>query len=156
MQKALQRLARDEGVSQRFLKTGIQTGRIVFVKNRKHRIKPLVIGEGTHVKINANIGTSPDVASLKHELKKLAVSIEAGADTEIGFDDAAVYVHRGTPCSGANIFDVIHIVVDDIVVGHDICAQFFRQLRPVQWWMQAEGNHDGDVLARNHTFQFGE
>ncbi len=81
MQKPLARLARDEGVSQRFLRDGIKTGRIVLVKNKKHRIKPLAIGEGTRVKINANIGTSPDVARLAHELKKLKVAIDAGADT---------------------------------------------------------------------------
>lgn len=81
MQKTIARLAKDEGVSQRFLKEGVKTGRIVLVKNKKHRIKPLAIGEGTYVKINANIGTSPDVASLTHELKKLKVAIDAGADT---------------------------------------------------------------------------
>ncbi len=81
MLESLQNLAKDEGVSQRYLRDGIKAGRIVFVKNKKHRIKPLVIGEGMRVKVNANIGTSPDVARLEHELKKLAVSIEAGADT---------------------------------------------------------------------------
>ena len=81
MEKMLARLARDEGVSQRSLREGIKTGRIVIVKNKKHRIKPLAIGEGTRVKVNANIGTSPDVASLVHELRKLKVAIDAGADT---------------------------------------------------------------------------
>lgn len=81
MEKMLARLARDEGVSQRLLREGIKAGRIVLVKNKKHRIKPLAIGEGTRVKVNANIGTSPDVASLAHELKKLKVAIDAGADT---------------------------------------------------------------------------
>jgi phosphomethylpyrimidine synthase len=33
------------------------------------------------VKVNANIGTSPDSSDLAHELEKLRVAVEAGADT---------------------------------------------------------------------------
>jgi phosphomethylpyrimidine synthase len=33
------------------------------------------------VKVNANIGTSPDASDLKHEMAKLAAAIDAGADT---------------------------------------------------------------------------
>jgi phosphomethylpyrimidine synthase len=74
-------IAKKEGVSVRYLKQGIRNGRIVLLRNKLHRIKPLAVGEGLTTKVNANIGTSPDVSDLKHELKKLAVSIEAGADT---------------------------------------------------------------------------
>ena len=76
-----QQIAKKEGVSVRYLKSGIKKGRIVLLKNKKHRIKPLAVGEGLTTKVNANIGTSPDVASLRLELKKLAAAIEAGADT---------------------------------------------------------------------------
>lgn len=81
MTQMLQQVAKEEGVSVTDLKTGITRGRIVLVKNKKHRIKPLAIGEGLRTKVNANIGTSPDVANLKNELKKLSACIEAGADT---------------------------------------------------------------------------
>jgi len=74
-------IAKKEGVSAAFLKKGIKQGRIVLLKNKKHRIKPLAVGEGTTTKVNANIGTSPDLADLQIELKKLAAAIEAGADT---------------------------------------------------------------------------
>ncbi|MGB7054068.1 MAG: phosphomethylpyrimidine synthase ThiC [bacterium] len=74
-------IAKEEGVSVAFLKKGIKQGRIVLLKNKKHRIKPLAVGAGTTTKVNANIGTSPDLADLKIELKKLAAAIEAGADT---------------------------------------------------------------------------
>ncbi|KPK70035.1 phosphomethylpyrimidine synthase [candidate division WOR_3 bacterium SM23_60] len=104
MQKVLARLAHDEGVSQRFLREGIKTGRIVLVKNKKHRIKPLAIGEGTRVKINANIGTSPDVASLTHELKKLKVAIEAGADTVMDLSTGGNINHiRGRILSASTV-----------------------------------------------------
>jgi len=76
-----QRIAKKEGVSVRYLKQGIKRGRIVILKNKLHRIKPLAIGEGLTTKVNANIGTSPDVADLRIELKKLSAAIEAGADT---------------------------------------------------------------------------
>ena len=76
-----QQIAKKEGVSVQHLKKNIKRGRIVLLKNLKHRIKPVAIGEGLTTKVNANIGTSPDVADLKLELNKLAAAIQAGADT---------------------------------------------------------------------------
>lgn len=81
MPDVYQQIAKKEGVSVQYLKTSIKKGRIVLLKNKKHRIKPLAVGEGLTTKVNANIGTSPDVADLKLELKKLIAAIEAGADT---------------------------------------------------------------------------
>ncbi len=52
-----------------------------MIKNRLSNINPLAIGKDLRIKINANIGTSPDYASLKYELKKLKSAIEAGADS---------------------------------------------------------------------------
>lgn len=81
MPSLLQTVAKREGVSIQFLKRGIKQGNIVLVKSRKHRIIPLAIGKGLRTKVNANIGTSSDLADLRLELRKLAVSIKAGADT---------------------------------------------------------------------------
>ena len=81
MPSLLQAVAKREGVSIQFLKRGIKQGNIVLVKNRKHRITPLAIGKGLSTKVNANIGTSPDLVDLRRELRKLTVSIKAGADT---------------------------------------------------------------------------
>jgi phosphomethylpyrimidine synthase len=81
MATVLQRVASREKVSVAFLKKGLKNGTIVLVRNKKHRILPLAIGQGLCTKVNANIGTSPDVCDLKRELKKLRVSIAAGADT---------------------------------------------------------------------------
>lgn len=77
----LQKIAKKEDVSVSFLKKGIEKGHIVLVKNRRHRITPIAIGTGLMTKVNANIGTSPDVSDLRLELKKLAAAIKAGADT---------------------------------------------------------------------------
>lgn len=81
MATEIQRVASREKVSVRFLKQGLNNGTIILVRNRRHRIPPLAIGKGLRTKVNANIGTSPDVCDLRRELKKLRVSIEAGADT---------------------------------------------------------------------------
>jgi phosphomethylpyrimidine synthase len=81
MSDGLRTVAKREQVSVRLLTSGITKGHIVLVKNRKHRIVPLAIGKGLRTKVNANIGTSPDVARVNYELKKLTTAIEAGADT---------------------------------------------------------------------------
>lgn len=51
------------------------------LKNRKRRIKPVLVGKGFPTRVNTNIGTSPEASSLKEELKKLKVAIETGTDT---------------------------------------------------------------------------
>ena len=42
--------------------------------------KPMAIGQGCRIKVNANIGTSPDKSDLEEELAKLKAAVEAGAD----------------------------------------------------------------------------
>lgn len=81
MRQVLGAVARREGVAAAHIKKGLKNGHIVLVRNRRHRITPLAIGEGLTTKINANIGTSPDVSNLKTELKKLNAAVTAGADT---------------------------------------------------------------------------
>ncbi|OGC41463.1 phosphomethylpyrimidine synthase [candidate division WOR-3 bacterium RBG_13_43_14] len=74
-------ITRSEGISLKLLKRGLASGTIVSLRNSKHKIRPLAVGKGMRTKINANIGTSPDVSNIKNELKKLMVAIEAGTDT---------------------------------------------------------------------------
>jgi phosphomethylpyrimidine synthase len=77
----LNSIAKDEGVSVANLRGGLTDNTIVILANPKERTRPLAIGQGLRVKVNANIGTSPDIVSLKNELAKLRAAIEAGADT---------------------------------------------------------------------------
>lgn len=77
----VQLIARSEGLDPKELARLLASGRVVVLKNRKRKIKPLAVGEKTRVKVNANIGTSPDRANLEAELEKLRVAIAAGADT---------------------------------------------------------------------------
>ncbi|MGA3207333.1 MAG: phosphomethylpyrimidine synthase ThiC [Syntrophales bacterium] len=74
--------AKEEGVSPEFIREGIEKGTIVVVRNKRHTaIAPLAIGKGLRTKINANIGTSKDRVELDMELKKVTISVAAGADT---------------------------------------------------------------------------
>ncbi len=80
MSDLIDKLAKEEGISGEILKKNLKNGTAVLIKSRLHKIKPLVLGKGCRTKINANIGTSPDFANLKYELKKLKIAIESGAD----------------------------------------------------------------------------
>lgn len=75
-------IAKHEGIDIKELLKKIAEGKVVVPSNRlRKKAKPCAIGEGLKTKVNANIGTSPDSASLKVELKKLKVAVENGADT---------------------------------------------------------------------------
>ena len=74
--------AGSEGVKTEFIRKGVEDGNIVVIRNKKHTsISPLAIGKGLRTKVNANIGTSEDRADLDLELRKVKISVAAGADT---------------------------------------------------------------------------
>ncbi len=78
----MRRVAKKEQVSLEFLRDNISKGRIVIPKNRYRKIEHICgIGKGLSIKINANIGTSPQKASIKNELKKVREALKAGTDT---------------------------------------------------------------------------
>ncbi len=74
-------VAKRERRSEEFIMEGLVNGSIVIPKNINHSIKPMAIGKGLKTKVNANIGTSSDIAQLNNELKKLKAAIEAKADS---------------------------------------------------------------------------
>lgn len=70
-----------EGVEPNYIRASIADGVVIITKNKRHKsIEPLAIGRGLRTKINANIGSSQDRVSLKDELEKLHVAVNAGAD----------------------------------------------------------------------------
>ena len=78
----MEEIARREGVSADFVREGIVQGRIVIPANKNHKnLVPCGIGSGLRVKVNANIGTSPDFSDIGAELNKLEVAAKSGADT---------------------------------------------------------------------------
>lgn len=80
--KEMEIVAEAENIDVKDLMRKIADGKIVIPASKLHRhLAPIGIGEGLKIKINANIGSSPDKADLDYELEKLRVCIDAKADT---------------------------------------------------------------------------
>lgn len=73
-------VASDEGVEPDVLMRRVASGRAVIPWNPLHAPRPTGVGEGLRVKVNANLGTSPDRVEPDEEMEKLAVAEAAGAD----------------------------------------------------------------------------
>lgn len=77
-----ERTAKLEGVPVRTLLEGLADGTVVIPANAAREIKrPIAIGRGMTVKVNANIGSSADLESAENELEKLMVAVSHGAHT---------------------------------------------------------------------------
>ncbi len=77
----LVKTATAENIPPNTLRDRILDGSVVIPWAAGHDLKkPIAIGTGCRVKVNANIGTSPDSSGVDEELDKLAVAIAAGAD----------------------------------------------------------------------------
>lgn len=83
MKEIIKKLAALEAVETKEIEEKIDSGRAVIPLNfkRKEIKKPVIIGEGFTVKVNANIGGSPDIDDEGSEIDKLLLSVKAGADT---------------------------------------------------------------------------
>ncbi|MGC2693721.1 MAG: phosphomethylpyrimidine synthase ThiC, partial [Desulfobaccales bacterium] len=78
---AMKQAAGVEGLTPEVIRQGLARGTLVVPANPAHAgLKPLAIGQGVRVKINANIGTSPHDINLEKEQAKLAAALEFGAD----------------------------------------------------------------------------
>ena len=78
---AMKAAAKKEGLAPEAILKGLVRGTLVLPANPAHQgLKPVAIGDGVRVKINANIGTSPHDVSLDKELAKLAAALKYGAD----------------------------------------------------------------------------
>lgn len=78
--RRVREIAEREGVTERFLLSGIASGRIVMPCNPAHDPVPAAIGEGLSVKVNANVGTSRDMPDAEAEIRKMDTAIRYGAD----------------------------------------------------------------------------
>jgi phosphomethylpyrimidine synthase len=79
---AMKRVAQKEKISPEILRDRVAAGTVVIPANIKHKdLDPIGIGKGLTIKVNANIGTSRDHVDLAEEMSKLAVAIDAKADT---------------------------------------------------------------------------
>lgn len=75
-------LSQEEGLVPETITSAIEAGSMVLLGNPAHAgLAPIVVGQPSRIKVNANIGTSPLCNCLLTEKRKLAVALEAGADT---------------------------------------------------------------------------
>lgn len=77
----MQTVARQEGVSEEFVRRGVAEGRIVIPVSPYRDIRLCGIGEGLRTKVNASIGTSSDIVDIDMEVEKARQAEQAGADT---------------------------------------------------------------------------
>ncbi len=76
----VKKIALHEGIDENILRENLQRGRVAVLKAPPHG-EAVAVGENLSVKVNANIGTSPDLRDEDHELRKLQAALKAGADT---------------------------------------------------------------------------
>ena len=74
-------VARDEGVTEDFIRRGIAEGHIVINMSPYRKVKLCGIGTGLRTKVNASIGTSSDIVDVEQELEKARQAELAGADS---------------------------------------------------------------------------
>lgn len=77
--QAIYAVAKAERVRPTFLRKQVASGRVVILQ--RDGKQPVGIGEGLRTKINANIGTSPEVFDPNEEVEKARVAEKYGADT---------------------------------------------------------------------------
>ena len=78
----MQDVARYEGLDPEQIQKGVVQGTMVIPANSgKKKARPVGIGQGLTIKVNANIGTSSDQIDLDQELQKLKICVQTKADT---------------------------------------------------------------------------
>ncbi len=80
--RAVERVAQDEAFDKERLRELVASGKVAILQNNRHKgLIPKGVGKNLSIKVNANLGTSPECIDIKVELEKLNMAMEAGADT---------------------------------------------------------------------------
>ena len=74
-------VAKSEDVDPEKLRRLVLEGKVVIPINPVHSPKPVGIGKGLRVKVNVNLGTSPDHIDFDEELEKARVALKYGTDS---------------------------------------------------------------------------
>ncbi len=75
-------VALDEGELPQIIRMRVAEGTVIITRNvQRENVHPVGIGKGLRTKVNANIGTSPDICDLNLEIKKAKTAIKYGADS---------------------------------------------------------------------------
>jgi phosphomethylpyrimidine synthase len=78
----MEEVARDEGLLVEFVREKVAEGRIVIFYNKKHsQLKPIAVGEGLRIKVNANVGVSSSDEGIDSTVQKVKKVFECGVDT---------------------------------------------------------------------------
>jgi phosphomethylpyrimidine synthase len=89
LDRRLEGLAASESLPAELIRAAIQAGTMVLLGNPAHpNLTPLLVGQPSRIKVNANIGVSPFICDPKIEMDKLRVALEAGADTVMDLSTA--------------------------------------------------------------------
>ncbi|MEM1585906.1 MAG: phosphomethylpyrimidine synthase ThiC [Candidatus Bathyarchaeia archaeon] len=75
-------VAIEEGESPQNIRARIAEGSVIITRNiMRENSRPIGIGRGLRIKVNANVGTSPDLCDLNLEVGKASIAVKYGADT---------------------------------------------------------------------------
>ena len=82
LDRHLPALAREEGLSPESIASALEEGSMALLGNPAHDgLKPILVGQPSRIKVNANLGTSPLCNCPETETRKLEAALDAGADT---------------------------------------------------------------------------
>jgi phosphomethylpyrimidine synthase len=80
--RAVKQVAEDEAFDKERLRELVASGKVAILENNQHKnFTPKGVGKNLSIKVNANLGTSPECVDIKLEIEKLNMAMEAGADT---------------------------------------------------------------------------
>ncbi len=79
--REIESVARVENMEPETLRLRVADGTVVILRNCTHDVKPVALGAGTGIKVNANIGSSSSRASVAEEVAKMRCAVDSGADT---------------------------------------------------------------------------
>ena len=77
--KEIKEVAKNEKIDVGVVRRRVKSGKIVIPFNPVHSPKPIGIGKGLRVKVNANIGTSREHCDIDEETEKAKVAVDAKA-----------------------------------------------------------------------------
>ena len=113
--KMLKKIAEEEKVNFQELLENIVLGKVVVLKNIKSSVKPVAVGKNLRTKVNANIGTSPDLVDIKFELEKLDAAVKAKTDAimdlstggDLDYIRKTILQHSPVPVGTVPIYQVV-------------------------------------------------
>ena len=104
----MEAVAKVEQLDVEFIRKGIAKGRIIVPKSNKRNLeKPIGIGEGLLIKVNANVGSSKRVCDIPGELEKAKIAVKYGADTVMDLS---------TGITEADVINIRKSILDEIKV----------------------------------------